>query len=356
MIFIYITLSVIIIAVAYKLFVINELSFEFFLFWTFTGIALLVMAIFPEVFYVLKRFLDPGNKKANFVFIISILTLLILLMRMSIVVRRGNARQEKLAQKQALINFQLENLEADLVKNEVLVKIAAYNESKNIGNVLNTMPDNVDVLVIDDGSSDNTTQVALEKGAKVIRHPINLGQGSADITGFKYAMDKDYKIVIEMDGDGQHDPKDIPDFIKALEESESDVVTGSRITGSTDPDNSALRGFFLPYYTKLLNRLTGYRLTDSMCGFKAFRMSKLKEDHVIFEEVAESQYLASELYIRLSHRGYKISEIPIHIGSRNTGISRKGTFRYGLRVLRIMLRVWLIEKLIMNPRKMDIPR
>ncbi len=85
-------------------------------------------------------------------------------------------------------------------------------------------------------------------------------------------------------------------------------------------------------------------------------MSRVRNDRDIFDEVTESQYLASELYIRFSHRGYKVKEIPIHIGRRETGMSRKGTFRYGLRVLRIMIRVWLIEKLVLKPYKFNIPK
>jgi len=350
----YILIALLIIGIAYRSFVNNELSFEFFLFWVFAGITLLVIVAFPDVFAFIRKLFYTGNRKGNFVFIVSIITLFMLVMRLSVGVREGNKQQEKLAQKQALLDFQLKNPERGHQRKSTLVKMAAYNEEGNIADVLRKMPEDVDVLVIDDGSTDQTAQVASASGAMVIRHPINLGQGSADITGFKFALDKGYEYVIEMDADGQHDPKDIPLFIRALEETDADVVTGSRVLGSTHPDNSALRNFFLPYYTRLLNRLTGYTLTDSMCGYKAFRMSTLRKDQGIFDEVTESQYLASELYIRYSHKGYKVTEIPVHIGNRKSGVSRKGTIRYGLRVLRIMVRVWLIEKLVMGRKNKPI--
>jgi hypothetical protein len=355
MIFLYIALSIAIVVSSYRLFLHKELSFDFFLFWSLAGIFLFIMALFPRFLDLVRRFFDPGNQSANFVFIISILALLMLVMKISILVREAHLGQERSTQRQALINFRLENAGRVVRKNDVLVKLAAFNESENIREVLGEMPEGVDVLVIDDGSTDNTGEVAQEYGAMVIRHSINLGQGSADISGFMYALDEGYEIVIEMDADGQHDPQDITHFVEAMRESDADVITGSRVLGSTDKNYSQLRSFFLPYYTKLLNSLTGYNLTDSMCGFKAFRMSTVRKDREIFDEVIESQYLASELYIRLSHREYKITEIPIHIGARGAGMSRKGTFRYGLRVLRIMLRVWLMEKLISKRKRMETP-
>jgi len=351
MIFIYIPLSLSIIVVAYKLFVLNEISFDFFFFWTFIGLCLFITAIFPDLLHIIRDILFSGRRKENFVFIISIIILFMLNMKLSITSREIKKQQEALTQRQAIINFQTENSERKLVKNSVLVKIPVYNEAENLGNVLKEMPDNIDILVIDDGSSDSTVQVAKTFDVSVIVHSINLGQGAADITGFRYAKYYGYEIVIEMDGDGQHDPKDIPVFVEALKASDSDIITGSRILGSSHSDNSALRRFFLPSYTKLLNSLTNYNLTDSMCGMKAYKMSRLNNDFDIFDKVTESQYLASELYIGFSHRGYKISEIPICINRRTTGVSKKGIFRYGLRVLWIMVRVWMVEKLLLRKHK-----
>lgn len=350
MIFLYIAISAIIILVVYKLLVLNELSLEFFIFWVLIGLCLFSVSVFPGLLnFVIENFY--AGKKSHFVFVFSIFVLFALAIKFSVNIRDGNKQREKLAQKQALLNFKIENTKENFVENKILVKMAAYNEGNNIRDVLGKMPGDVDVLVIDDGSSDNTVEIATQYGAYVIKHPVNLGQGSADITGFMYALENNYEFVVEMDADGQHDPKDIPLFIKELERSDLDIVTGSRILGSTHADNSALRKFFLPYYTKLLNRLTGYNLTDSLCGFKAYRMSKIKENQDVFDQVIETQYLASELYIRFAHRGFKVTEIPIHISNRKTGISRKGIFRYGLRILKIMFRVWLLEKLLLRAEK-----
>ena len=351
MIFIYLILSIIIFIVAYKLFTLNELSFEFYLFWTFIGACLFITVIYPDLLHFLRNLFYYGNKKGNFVFIIAIIILFMLNMKLSITSREVKKKQEILTQKQAMKNFLSENSGKEVVKNTVLAKMSVYNEEMNLGDVLKEMPDNIDILVIDDGSTDSTVQVAKSFDVHVIEHSINLGQGAADITGFRYAKYYGYEIVVEMDGDGQHDPKDIPAFVEALKTSESDIITGSRILGSSHSDNSALRRFFLPYYTKLLNSLTDYNLTDSMCGMKAFKMSKLNNDFDIFNKVTESQYLASELYIRFSHRGYKISEIPICINRRTTGVSRKGIFRYGLRVLWSMVRVWMIKKILLRQHK-----
>lgn len=354
MIIIYISISTFIIFSAYKLFLNDEISFDFFLIWSFCGISLLLITLFPAFFGALRDLLWLGKRKENFIIILSIIGLFLLIMRLSVKVSKGAKQQEKIARTQALLTFQIKNKGINTQKNKILVKIAAFNEEENIGDVLEAMPKGVDVLVIDDGSSDNTVDKALEFGALVIRHPVRLGQGSADVTGFKYAFMKEYDFVVEMDGDGQHDPADIPRFINTLQEGNADIVTGSRVTGSNHPDNSPLRNFFLPYYTKLINYLTGYSLTDGMCGFKAFRMQTLIMHKNIYDQVIETQYLASELYIRFAHRQLSVVEIPIHIDTRKSGTSRKGTLRYGIQVIKIMVRVWMIEKLLLRSKERHV--
>ncbi len=221
---------------------------------------------------------------------------------------------------------------------QTVVTIAAYNEEKVIGSVLEQIPPDYDVVVVDDGSTDNTRDICREQGATVVKHVINLGQGAAVLTGFRKALEKNYDYIIEMDGDGQHDPADIPRFIEIMENDPSiDIVVGSRRLGSTYKA-PFFRQTFLPVFTGIINMITGYRLTDSMSGFRAFRADSLRRCHSLIDGFLEPQYLASEMFIKFAKEGLTVAEIPIHISSRGFGVSYKGLARYGWGVTRTIIR------------------
>lgn len=227
----------------------------------------------------------------------------------------------------------------------VLVKMAAFNESANIAAVLKAMPDNVDVLVVDDGSADDTAALAAAGGAMVARHEINLGQGLADLTGFMLAFDLGYEIVVEMDADGQHDPADIPAFVALLDNRpDLDLVVGSRILGTQEGQVCPLRKTFLPHYTKMINWASGFRLTDGLCGFKAYRAASLTRRAGLLDGVFETEYIAAEMYIRFGRAGLRLAEIPVRVMERRYGKSRKGTLRYGFAVAWVILRAVLAAK------------
>jgi glycosyltransferase involved in cell wall biosynthesis len=224
---------------------------------------------------------------------------------------------------------------------KVIITIAVYNEEKVIGSILEKIPSEYDVVVVDDGSKDRTSQICRKSGATVVRHVINLGQGAAVLTSFKKALEMDSDIIIEMDGDGQHDPKDIPRFIEAIEKnSRIDIVVGSRILGSSYRA-PFFRRTFLPYVTGVINIITGYKLTDAMSGFRAFRTDSLRRCNSLLNDFLEPQYLASEMFIKLSRQGMNVCEIPIHISSRGFGFSYKGLIRYGWGVFRTIVRTLL---------------
>lgn len=224
---------------------------------------------------------------------------------------------------------------------KVLVTITVFNEQKNIEAVLRKIPTEYDVLVVDDGSTDQTVEIAKNLGAKVAIHPVNLKQGPAVITSFKIGLMKDYDMLIEMDGDGQHDPKDIPKFVEALNNSDYDIVVGSRILGKDYKTAPFLRRTVLPHLTSVINRITGYQMTDSMCGFRAFRTSSLRKVIDELEQMFEPQYLAAEMFIRFAHAGLTITEVPIELKERASGRSTKGTLRYGWGVGRAILKTFL---------------
>jgi glycosyltransferase involved in cell wall biosynthesis len=228
----------------------------------------------------------------------------------------------------------------------VMVTLAACNEEKSVGDIVRRLHDlGFRCVVVDDGSIDRTVQVAAEAGAEVVSHAVNLGQGDALLTGFKVCLlDPVCDIIVEMDADGQHDPADVPRFVEKIRAGTADIVVGSRILGSHQPA-SPLRKVFLPYYTRLINCLTGYQMTDALCGFRAFRRQSIERIAPELNFIIEPQYVAAEMFIRFSRRGLSIEEIPVHVAERHWGVSRKGVMRYGFGILRAIARTLLDPRL-----------
>lgn len=227
--------------------------------------------------------------------------------------------------------------------NKVVVFITALNEEEVIGDILSDIDASYDIYLIDDGSSDSTAEIARGYRAHVISHPINLGQGMAVITAFKVLSEKDYDIVIEMDGDGQHDPKEIPKFIKKMEETGADIVAGSRILGINYETAPLSRRITLVPLGSVLRKLTGYNITDFMCGFRAFRGGALRKVAPTFDDMLETEYLASEMWIKFAKAGLTVAEVPIMLSERKHGSSRKGHafLRYGFGIIKTIIRTKL---------------
>jgi glycosyltransferase involved in cell wall biosynthesis len=229
----------------------------------------------------------------------------------------------------------------------VVVTLAARDEEKNVGELVRRLSDvGFRCVVVNDGSTDRTVEVAAAAGAEVVSHVLNLGQGDALLTGFKVCLlDPDCDIIVEMDADGQHNPADVPRFVDKMRNSTADIIVGSRILGSHQPNASSLRKVFLPYYTELINRLTGYQMTDALCGFRAFRRRSIAKVAPQLNFVIEPQYMAAEMFIRFSRAGLRIEEIPVHLAERGSGVSRKGALRYGFGILRAIARTMLDPRL-----------
>jgi glycosyltransferase involved in cell wall biosynthesis len=224
---------------------------------------------------------------------------------------------------------------------DTAILITAHNEARAIRELLAQIPEKYQVYLVDDASTDDTTSIAGELGAKIISLPIRLGQGAASIVGFRLIAEARYAYIVKMDGDGQHDPDEIPKFVDALTTSDIDVVGGSRILGSNYEGAPLARRVFLRPVTWLLNRITGYRLTDAMCGFRAFRGSAMERIIPIFEQMASTNYIASEMWIKFAAGGITVAEIPIDLKGRSYGFSSKGLFRYGWGVFSAIVRAKL---------------
>ncbi len=229
---------------------------------------------------------------------------------------------------------------------KIAVLIAALNEEQILPSILKEIPQEMDVFIVDDGSIDNTKNVARAHGAMVIKNPINMGQGHAFITGLKGIIrfwEQEKGCIVFLDADGQHDPLQIPLFVKKMEETNADIVVGSRILGENYSTAPFFRKTFLPHFTWMINRLSGYKMTDALCGFRAFRFESLSRVEHILDSMIEPQYLAAEMFMRFAKAGLKVEEVPIVMKARVSGMSYKGFVRYGFGIIKAIAKV-LVDK------------
>ena len=223
---------------------------------------------------------------------------------------------------------------------KVCVLIPAYNEEKHIGAVVREVLEYCpDVVVIDDGSPDDTDRVAAEAGATVLEHVHNQGKGAALQTGFDYARANGYDLAITLDADGQHAPSDIPAFLQAYERTHSPVLVGNRMGNVADmPWN---RRFVNRFMSDLLSRVMGQYVPDSQCGFRLYHRSAFPEGPYD----AHSQRFAaeSEILLRLSLQGRKIGAVTIQTIYRDEK-SKVNPFFDTIRFFRMLHRFRRIKK------------
>lgn len=203
---------------------------------------------------------------------------------------------------------------------KVMVAIPAYNEEKNIFRVVNSVRCNnpeVDVVVINDGSRDLTEVEAQRAGAFVINLPQNLGIGGAVQTGYIYASRKGYDVVIQVDGDGQHDPKDLSRLIESIEKDEADMVIGSRFAEKTDYVSSKMRWVGINFFSKLVSFVCRRNYFDTTSGYRAVNKKVIN----IFAGYYPRDYPEVETIVYASKRGVRIKEISVDMKKRQGGKS-----------------------------------
>ncbi len=210
----------------------------------------------------------------------------------------------------------------------ILIIVPAYNEAQNIEAViddLNSLGIDLTILVIDDGSSDNTSEVAKScQSCVVIRHFINLGIGGAVQSGFKFAKRNNFDIAIQFDGDGQHDSEYIKHLIDEAEQG-YDMVIGSRFLFLGDNFKSTLpRRLGIKFLQLVSYILIGTKITDSTSGFRAYSKNAIE----FLAENYPEDYPEPEAIILLSKNSYKIKEIPVKMNSRQKGESSIKGFSY----------------------------
>lgn len=224
-----------------------------------------------------------------------------------------------------------------------LISIPVYNEEKSIVNIIgeikNTTRD-TDILIIDDGSIDSTPSI-LEKTENIhyVRHLQNQGYGKTLIDGFNFAIERGYEYVITIDSDEQHQPQEIEKFIRASREDDSDILSGSRYLNINKEEIKKAPADRIKVnmrITKHINNLTGFRLTDSFCGFKLYRVAALKK-----LRLTETGYgMPLQLWIQAWKQGLSVTEIPVQLiyfnhtpNQISTRTNMFGRYRYYLQII-----------------------
>ncbi len=210
--------------------------------------------------------------------------------------------------------------------NDTLVIIPAFNEGKSIRQVIENIRSKapmVDMLLINDASTDNTAQAAWDAGVPVVSLPINLGIGGAVQTGFRYAVEHGYSYTIQIDGDGQHDPKHIPELLKPLKNGDFDCIIGSRYVEKTEYKTPWSRRIGMIVFSSLLTRLMGQRIADTTSGFRALNQRAT----TFFATEYPVDFPDAEALLLLHRNKMRIGEIPVTMSQRVHGKSSTGIWK-----------------------------
>ena len=202
----------------------------------------------------------------------------------------------------------------------VLVMIAAYNEEENIESVVDDLIRNYpryDYVVINDGSTDGTERILKERHYNHVCLPVNLGIGGAIQTGYLYAYRNGYDIAVQLDGDGQHDPKYIADVIRPIEENTADYVVGSRFVTGEGFQSTGARRTGIRFLSGLIHLLCAQKVKDVTSGFRAVRRQSIRA----FAEHYPTDYPEPEAIMDAAMRKERIAEVPVVMRERQHGTS-----------------------------------
>lgn len=212
--------------------------------------------------------------------------------------------------------------------NRTLIVIPAYNEELTIGSVVALAKKYGDVLVVDDGSSDRTSEIAKEAGAIVIRHERNVGKGQALKTGFEYALSRGYDFVVTLDADGQHNPDEIPLLVDPIMKGEADLVIGSRYLNGSKKEIPFYRRLGLWVLNKGTKAASGLEV-DSQSGFRAMNRKALES----IDLESEDYSVETDMVVKAKEKGIRIREVPISVRYDVPNKHKKNPLFHGLSVL-----------------------
>jgi|SRR5215211_72523 len=233
-----------------------------------------------------------------------------------------------------------ERRDARLTAVRRIAVLPARNEEKSVAGVIHeirTADPELEIVVVDDGSVDATSQVAEATGAAVLRLPYNLGIGGAVQTGYQYALEKDFDIAVQVDADGQHDPKEIARLLEPILEGRADMVVGTRFAEGGGYRGTRMRRVGIHLFAAIVSLIVRQRVTDTTSGFRAANRKVIR----LFAADYPHDYPEVEATVVLTRYGLKMIEVPVQMRIRETGNSSITAVRSVYYMVKVLLALFI---------------
>jgi glycosyltransferase involved in cell wall biosynthesis len=218
--------------------------------------------------------------------------------------------------------------------------VPALNEEETVGRVIDEIrgfdPD-FDVVVVDDGSTDRTAGMAADRGAHVLRLPFNLGIGGAMQTGYRYAFEQGYDIAVQIDGDGQHDPTQLPAILAPVLAGTADLCVGSRFTGTGAYRSSFLRRLGIKVFAAIVSAVVRQKVTDTTSGFRAVNRKGI----ALFAADYPHDYPEVEATVMCVKHKLRLQEVPVEMRERGGGASSITALRSIYYMTKVLLAIFV---------------
>ena len=226
---------------------------------------------------------------------------------------------------------------------KVLAVIPAYNEHGRVGDIIRAVKrvlPSAKILVVNDCSSDDTGTESVGAGAEVVTHLINLGYGAALETGYLYALRYGYEVVVQMDGDGQHLPDEVPQILAPVLDGGADIVIGSRYLSSKNTyKTSFVRRLGQKIFGMILSVITGYKITDPTSGFQCLNRKA-------FELFSRGQFPHdfpdADVLLMAHYAGFRVKEVPVIMQERSGGVSMHAGLKPIYYVIKMILSIGMV--------------
>ena len=222
----------------------------------------------------------------------------------------------------------------------LLVIVPALNEEHSLATVIGeirSVDPHFEVLVVDDGSADGTPRVAAASGAIVVKLPYNIGIGGAVQTGYKYALERGFDLAVQVDGDGQHDPREIPRLLEPLLDDRADMVVGSRFAPGGGYRGTPLRRVGIHIFAAVVSLMVRARVTDTTSGFRAVNRKAIR----LFALDYPPDYPEVEATVLLVRHKLRMLEVPVQMRVRETGASSITALRSVYYMIKVLLALFI---------------